>query len=280
MFWAILAFCYKGILLSILQVRNSLVYDKEVLVIPESLSSRCPDSMTKEECPQNSTSRATAAQLQLTTTMTEVKSAGNKAPCWHFSTAAIALLCSKDCSLIHKVAAHVLGEKPFFHPHIILFCRTEGKIHLFSKYFKKTNHFCFKLTPHTEDVTQERSRETPLLCRNANTPKHTSGPLQTGGILCVTLPMAKIHHIADKPQHNSVITELNRIYTHTHLPRLLSTNRKSYLSQDTGTFLILSFLASLLRIANVINQERKQSTLTRSYRGLLGKSCGWGDIPE
>lgn len=146
MFWAILAFCYKGILLSILQVRNSLVCDKEAL---ESLSSRCPDSVTKEECPQNSTSRATAAQLQPTTTTTEVKNAGNRAPCWHFCTAAIALLCSKDCSSIRKVAAHVLGEKPFFHPYTILFCRTEGKIYLFSKYFKKTNHFCFKLTPHT-----------------------------------------------------------------------------------------------------------------------------------
>lgn len=103
--------------------------------------------------------------------------------------------------------------------------------------------------------------------------------LQTGGILCVTCPWLRFTHIADKPLHNSVITELNRIYTHIHLPRLLNTNRKSYLSQDTGTFLILSFLASLLRTANVINQEKKQSTWTRSYRGLLGKSCGWGDIP-
>lgn len=129
MFWAVLVFSYKGILLSILQVRNSLVCDKEVLVIPASLSSRCPDSLTKAECPNNSssTSRATEAQLQPTTTTTEVKIAGNKAPCWHFSTAAIALLCSKDCSAIHKAAARVLGEKPFFHPHTILFCRIEEK---------------------------------------------------------------------------------------------------------------------------------------------------------
>lgn len=215
MFWAILAFCYKGILLSILQVRNSLVYDKEGLVIPESLSSRCPDSVTKEECPQNSSSRGTAAQHQLTTTKTEVKNAGNRAPCWHFSTAAIALLCSKDCSSIHKVAAHVLGEKPFFHPHTILFCRTEGKIHLFSKYFKKTNHFCFKLTPHTEDVTQQRSRKTSLLCRNANAPKHTSGPLQTGGILCVTLSMAMMHpHCRQTAAQLSYYRAKQNLYTH------------------------------------------------------------------
>lgn len=179
MFWTVFTLCYKGIPLSILQVRNSLACDKEVLLVfPESLSSRCPDSVTKAECPNNSssTSRATAAQLQPATTTTEVKSAGNRAPCWHFPTAAIDLLCSKDCSSIHKVAAHVLWEKPFFHSHTILFCRTERKIYLFSKYFKKTNHFCFKLTPHAEDVTQQRSRKTPLLCRNAKTPKHTSGP--------------------------------------------------------------------------------------------------------
>lgn len=178
MFWAVLAFCYKGILLSILQVRNSLVCDKEVLVIPESLSSRCPDSVTKAECPNNSssTSRAAAAQLQPTTTTTEVKNAENRAPCWHFSTAAIALLFSKHCSSTRKVAAHVLGEKPLFHPDTILFCRTEGKMYLFSKYFKKLKHFCFKLTPHTGDVTQQRSRKTPFVCRNANIPKHSSGP--------------------------------------------------------------------------------------------------------
>lgn len=211
MFWAILAFCYKGILLSILHVRNSLVCDKEVL---ESLSSRCPDSVTKEECPQNCTSRATAAQLQPTTTTTEVKNAGNRAPCWHFCTAAIALLCSKDCSSIHKVAARCWGKSHSFTHTPFCFAEQKEK-HICSASILRRPITSALNWPHTEDVTQQRSRKISLLCRNASTPKHISVPLQTGGILCVTLPMAKIHpHCRQAAAQLSYYRAKQNLYTH------------------------------------------------------------------